>query len=378
MVSGALGACSGDGTNPFDDPVTVTEPDTGDTEAVSTVDPNVVVDSKFLFDPDNKLTMNAVEYDAANNQLVINNLPFDGPDGRYVSYGSRNGADFYASQQTATTGQIQHYAVYVKTADMEGFAAAGADWADYGFGGANVRRGDFALPGGVGEYVYLGTYAGVRTYSDRSGLDLVTGDARILLDILDFDPDGGVQGAITGTVTNRTRTRPGFAGTLTNLPTLYLQTVTFNTDDGTFEGGLATTYDFDGKPREEGTYDGMIGGATGEHLGVATVFEGTAEMQQVTYEIVEWSNTVTTDYTDPITGLTYQVTTTQTGTVNALTQYGIENVQALVDAGRPVGYLSADTSEIPVGATTTSTSDMTTLQSDFDAREIGVTVGDQQ
>ncbi|MGH1452077.1 MAG: hypothetical protein ACRBBV_02810 [Paracoccaceae bacterium] len=377
MVTGALSACGGDGTNPFDDPVEVTEPTTGETEEVSTLDPNVREDSRFLFDPENKLTMNAVSYDATANELVINNLPFDGPDQRYTAYGSRNGADFYASQKTQTTGQIQHYAVYVASGDMQAFAAAGAEWNDFGFGGANVRRNDFALPGGVGEYVYLGTYAGVRTYSDRGGLDLVTGDTRLLLDILDFDPDGGVQGAITGRVTNRVRTRPGGPAVLANLPTLYLQTVTFNSDDGTFEGGIATTYDFDGVVREDGTYDGMIGGAAGENLGVASVIEGTAEMQQVTYDVVTWTNTEVVAVTDPVTGITYNTSVTTTGVESGLEQFGSDNLQTLVESGQPVGHLSANTGGIPAGASTETETETITITSDFDARELGVIVTDQ-
>ncbi len=288
MVTGALSACGGDGTNPFDDPVKVTDPGTGETEELSPLDPNTSADSKFLFDPENRLTMNSVEYDAANDQLVINNLPFDGPDGHYDRYGNHNGADFYASQQTATTGQIQHYAVYVKSGDMAAFAAAGADWVDVGYGGANVRRESFAFPGGVGEYVYLGTYAGLRTYDGGTGLDLVTGDARLLLDILDFDPQGGIQGAITGRITNRDLARADGSGNETwaagELPDLILNTVSFNSDDGTFDGGTVTTApdttatdpasggSEDNLP-VDGSYSGMIGGASGENLGITMVID---------------------------------------------------------------------------------------------------------
>jgi hypothetical protein len=67
-----LGVLAGCGGNPFIDE-SVVEPG----------DPNISADNRFLWDPKNKLTMNNVEYDSENDQLIINNLPFDGPDGRY-------------------------------------------------------------------------------------------------------------------------------------------------------------------------------------------------------------------------------------------------------------------------------------------------------
>ncbi|WP_273486059.1 hypothetical protein, partial [Lentibacter algarum] len=172
-----LGACSGDGTNPFQEPVV--EDDNPST-----------TNSKFLFNLEDKLTMNDVRYDADDNVILINNLPFDGPSQRYLSDRTQGGVELYKSIQTATTGQIQHFAVFMQNDDMQVAAAAGVDWIDYGYAGANVKRNTYRLPGGVGEYVYLGSYGGVRNRGDRSGTHIVTGDVRLLLDIFDFDENG--------------------------------------------------------------------------------------------------------------------------------------------------------------------------------------------
>ena len=135
-----LGACSGDGTNPFQEPLV--EDDNPST-----------ANSKFLFNIEDKLTMNDVSYDADNNVILINNLPFDGPSQRYLSDRTQGGVGLFKSIQTATTGQIQHFAVFMQNEDMQVAAAAGVNWIDYGYAGANVKRNTYRLPGGVGEYV---------------------------------------------------------------------------------------------------------------------------------------------------------------------------------------------------------------------------------
>ena len=84
----ALSGCL-DGTNPF----MVDSPDGTGSEQLDENDPNTDVNNQFLYDPDRGLTMNAVQYDAANDELVINNLPFDGPDGRYDNIAGTTSTD---------------------------------------------------------------------------------------------------------------------------------------------------------------------------------------------------------------------------------------------------------------------------------------------
>ncbi|MDG1288330.1 MAG: hypothetical protein P8O11_01230 [Lentibacter sp.] len=235
-----LGACSGDGTNPFQEPVV--EDDNPST-----------ANSKFLFNIEDKLTMNDVRYDADDNVILINNLPFDGPSQRYLSDRTQGGVGLYKSIQTATTGQIQHFAVFMQNEDMQVAAAAGVNWIDYGYAGANVKRNTYRLPGGVGEYVYLGSYGGVRNRGDRSGTHIVTGDVRLLLDIFDFDENGDgegdeiLEGAIAGTIRNRIRTDAETGAAITrNLPTVSLTVVQYDPTTLSFDGGIAVTNGSDG------------------------------------------------------------------------------------------------------------------------------------
>jgi len=357
-----LGGC-GSGSNPFegDAPAEPTDTTTEDPN-IDPTDPNVDVNSRFLFDTGQDLTMNSVTFDEVNNQLIINNLPFDGPEQIYDNIGSRNEAEFFASRKTPTTGRIQHYAVFVKRDDLEATAAAGAEWGDFGFGGANIKRDSFNLPAN-GEYVYTGVYAGVRTFDDRTGLHLVTGDAELLLDINDLDPAAGLQGNIVGSVSNRTRTLPDGTA-LAGLPNLILNSVTFNTETGVFEGGTANTFTPDGNIRDNGSYEGLIAGVNGEEIGALTLIEGVAELQTVSFETVEFEVVTPTG--------------TTTGTANALTPEARVTVQALVDAGFESPVVRVQAADLPTGAVITSTTiDTQEFRSDFNARELGVIGADQ-
>jgi hypothetical protein len=349
-------------TNPFMDETTTLETD----------DPSTA-NSKFLFDLPAGLTMNDVEYDAVNDELVINNLPFDGPDGRYDRNRTQGGVGVYRSRTTATTGQIDHYAVFMNTASMQAAAAAGVNWIGFGYGGANVKRDTYSLPGGIGEYVYTGVYAAVRTRDDRSGLEVVTGNTRLLLDILDFDSDGTLEGAIAGNITSRTRTRSDGAAR-DGLPDVFLATVRFDPIKGEFVEGEASTATPDNKVRDTGTYGGIIGAPDGSEIGANVLLEGPAEIQEVFFEIIEWSASETVNVIDPLTGLligTRVVTTT--GTTAGLNTDNREAITTRVDNGLPVGYLAADRSGLPAGATiTSSTTDSTIITGEGSAREIGV------
>jgi len=329
-------------------------------DAVETDDPSTT-NSKFAFDADAGLTMNGVTYDEDNDQLQIANLPFDGPDEIYDFVRMQNGTPIYRSRTTGTTGQVPYYAVYVKTDDVEGAAAADAIWDSdgYGFGGANVNRTAFSVPGGVGEYVYVGTYAGVRQKDDRGGLHIVTGDAELLLDVLDLEPDGNIVGSIRGEVTNRVR-RTETDVTRDPLPDIYLARVSFDNSDGTFSEGQASTRDPDGDVRDTGTYEGIIAGAGGESIGTHVVMTGPSEVQEVTYEVVEWT------------------TADSSGTFSGLNDDNRASIVAQVDDGQTIPYLAADRSGIPAGATVTSSTETTIITGDGNAREIGVIVSDRQ
>lgn len=350
----ALALVAGCGGNPFlveDDDGTPLDPE----------DPNTSVNSKFLWDPENDLTMNAVTYDPVNNQLVINNLPFDGPDGIYDNTLTlSNGARAYASRKTATTGRIQHYAVFIESGAMQATAAAGAEWVQYGNAGANINRSSFSLPTGIGEYVYAGTYAGLRTFDEKSGIELVTGDVTLLVDVLDFDPVDGIQGDIVGTVTNRTRvSTDGLDGR--DLPNIFLAEVSFENTNGTFDEGEA--YSFrpgSGDVWSEGTYSGLFGGTSGADLGGYLVVEGVADIQTVEYQVVRYQ-------TDEGTFISSGLDTTTT-----------ETLQNQINAGLTLpSYLAAP--GVPADATILADETLSLqMQTDYNAREIGVFVGEQR
>lgn len=354
-IAGLLSACSGDGTNPFDEPIDPAE------------NPSTV-NSKFVYDLEDKLTMNAVTYDAEDNVLFINNLPFDGPGQRYEYRRTQGNVDIYRSIQTPTTGQVRSYAVFMKNDDAEVTAAVGERWIDFGYAGANVKRGTFNLPSGVGEYTYLGSYGGVRTRNDGASLEIVTGSADLYLDVLDFDnlPVGTegdtIEGAIVGNIRNRLRTDA--AGNLIPqpLPDISLVLVQYDPETGQFDQGDVIT-GFNGAVRDTGTWGGLISGPEGDTIGAHLVMTGTAEMQNVRYEIIEWE--------DPATG--------DTGTVSGYNaDDDFDRILLDVDNGQAVPTQLADRSDIPSGATIVSTFDTITFESAADAREVGVILTEQQ
>lgn len=359
-----LAACGS--TNPFDE---------ADADAIETEDPSTT-NSKFAFDTSSGLTMNAVSYDEDNNQLLVSNLPFDGPDEIYDQVRTQNGTPIYRSRTTGTTGQVPYYAVFLRTDDMDAAAVADAiyDSDGFGYGGANINRSDYGVPGGVGEYVYVGNYAGVRQKDDRDGLHIVTGDAELWLDVLDLEPDGDILGSVRGEVTNRVRTDQS-GNARDPLPNIYLARLSFDNSDGTFTEGATLTHTPDGSVRDTGTYEGLIAGADGGSLGAHLVMTGPSEVQRVSYEVLEW--TYDEEVTTEVSGVPVTTTVTRTGTSSGLNDDNRDAVTSAVDSGQTVAYLSADRSEIPSGATITSSTATEIITGDGEAREIGVVSTDR-
>jgi len=116
----------------------------------------------------------------------------------------------------------------------------------------------------------------------------------------------------------------------------------------------------------------LIAGPDADEVGGYVIFEGVADIQTVEYQIVEWELITTTT----VLGVT--TTTITTGTVTGLQITDPDDIQALVNAGIPVGLLTVGTADLPVGATiTNTTSDPVDIDTEFDAREIGVFVADR-
>jgi len=240
----AIAACDG---NPFVAPPAPTPPATPATSEVYS------------------LQVNSLTYDETNDELVINNLPFDGPDGTYTRVLERteiDGFNLYQSTQTDETGRRQYYALFRRTDSGHGEVGvvATGDYADFGFGGTLERRnnGTTVLPS-AGEYVYTGDYAGLRTASDRGGIEMVDGDVLLEVDIADFDETGAVEGRVSN------RTRYSITGVpLSALPSIVFRTASIS--DGVITGGTVVTNNSDGTVRDEGTYTGLFVGPNGEEI----------------------------------------------------------------------------------------------------------------
>lgn len=296
-----------------------------------------------------------------------------------------NGASVYRSQQTETTGTTLTFAVFIQSDYLEATGAASGQWIDFGYAGANINRESFNLPGGVGEYIYRGNYAATRTFSDRGGIEIVSGDAYLRLDVLDFDPSGELQGAIDGTIFNREREGTAGALGLGDLPPIILAVTSFNTETGVWEGGSATTSDLIGDVRDSGIHDGMIAGPNGEEMGGYTIVTGAADIQRVTYQRVTWRLETFIPLIDPLTGNPVLdangdeigETIIQTGVEAGLDGSDIEPLQNLINArGNLPDYLPA--TGVPAGAEIIEDIDLfRDFTTEYDAREIGIFIGDQ-
>lgn len=386
-----LAGCDSD--NPFieDEPE-----ETDGIDDLEVGDPNVSVSNRFAYDPAQRLTMNSVELDdggtpldPSDDQLIINNLPFDGPEGRYDRVETlANGAYVHQSRQTPTTGTTLTFAVFLKSDYLEASSAASGQWVDFGYAGANINRESFNLPGGVGEYIYRGSYAATRTFSTRGGIEIISGDVELRLDVLDFDPGEELQGAIDGRISNREREGAAGALGLGELPNIILAVTSFNTETGVWEGGSASTFLDDNQVRSSGEHEGMIAGDNGEEMGGYSIITGTADVQEVQYQRVTYRQTTRTPVLDPFTGtqavdpvtgdpifnevVTINVASGLDGVELETLQNQINNRQNVQDYFPATGVPTGPDIEI-LGNEILSFD----ISTEYDAREIGVFIGDQ-
>ncbi len=232
-----------------------------------------------------ELTANSVAYDETRDELVINNIPFDGisadnGQAAYVRTGTLpNGFGRYESVETGETGRRQYYAVFRRSAS--GFAQAAAvgtdSYVDFGFGGVTAQRtnASIRLPGG-GEYVYTGEYAAVVTYDKTQpgspgGIQYITGDVEMDVDIRDFDETGAVEGIIF----NRTLyAQDGTEiGPLDNF--ISLATGEIDPEARSVLSSTATAFTFGGGTQvSTGNWAAVFAGPDGEEIAGIVVLEG--------------------------------------------------------------------------------------------------------
>jgi hypothetical protein len=251
-------------------------------------DPDTSDGSVYATELNADLTMNSLRYDADADELIVNNIPFDGdsgPDGqaRYVRAGSLpNGFNRYESIETAETGRRQYYAVFRQSAS--GQAQVGAvgtnEYVDFGFGGATAQRtrASINLPS-RGEYVYTGEYAAVRIYNETlpgapsPGVQYITGTANLEVDILDFDETGAIEGRIFDRVLYDINGNQ--LGLLND--DIALATASIDAETRTILSSTATGRELvPGLPGiTSGNWSGVFAGPNGEEIAGIVVLEGT-------------------------------------------------------------------------------------------------------
>ena len=235
LASVMLTACGGDGTNPFIQDTTVTDPTTPTDPTNPIADgrlppgtvspkPNAGIHRSEKRgevageDYGNGFATN-VKYDAKNGTFDIDGLGFDGANiykrGVNVSslgpahsaYAVYEAAALYPDSITGTPiNQFTHRAIY--GADAAGtvefaIVRTGA-YVGYGFGGfVYQRNGSVVLPA-TGQATYSGDYAAVRDFKNRGGLESADGTIRGDIDFNDFNAANGLRGdAVKAAVTER-------------------------------------------------------------------------------------------------------------------------------------------------------------------------------
>lgn len=268
LVASLLAGCGG---NPF---VTQTGEDDGEADTAT--------GSVYGDDISSDLTMDSMVYDASADELVVNNIPFDGATASngqavYARTGSLPGS-FGRYENVA--GADRYYAVFRRSASggVEAGAVGTASYVSYGYGGVAAKRltPSITLPGS-GEYTFTGQYAAVRVFDSASGIDApqyVTGSAAIDIDFGDFDGVGAIIGRVTGRQVFDSNGAP--MGVMNDYIALALGDVDLT--DATIDGGGATSYDLTTRtPLASGDWAGVLGGPNGQELAGIVVLEGTVD-----------------------------------------------------------------------------------------------------
>lgn len=234
------------------------------------------------------------EYDPAADTFTVDNLAFDGGNvyARSTTFPTVGPASVYAGsavyedeQTGAQIDQFSYRALYgVSDSARTSFAIVRTgSYVPFGFGGFIFSRdGGVVLPT-TGQARYDGTFAGLRDFDGRGGMQITSGDMSMAIDFNDFNPDeGGTENGagIKARVNNRhvfdlngnditasvlaeinDDKNPDFE--LTELPTLLFKVGPGVLDNnGEAEGHLDSTIRSGGKDEvfEEGKYYLVIAG----------------------------------------------------------------------------------------------------------------------
>lgn len=236
-----------------------------------------------------------VSYDRATDTFTVDNLGFDGANVYKRAPGSLKTLGVtrvFVADKVVTdpvsgkpVGQVVPYtALYgvsknqVNGEPRTSFAVVRTGgYNGYGFGGyVYDRNGGVVIPT-TGQATFTGKYAGVRIYTNATGLNYTTGDMTVDVDFEDFNANDAVKGEII----NRQVYDANGVPVSTVLPNVgwYIQEgVPSLTKNGEIQGDLFSTVIVDGKREiyETGTFNGIMAGNTtvkpgGEIVGVVTL-----------------------------------------------------------------------------------------------------------
>ncbi len=219
VLTGFLAACSGDGTNPFDDDETDTGGGSTDSGELGPIDSNGNPLPGTLEPSSNKSIVRYepqdgtgggyardVSYDASRDEFTVDNLAFDG-DNTYARSTRIPGLGpfaVYEADETTTDpvtgnviGTFNYRAIYGRsnTGGTEFAIVRTGSYSDYGFGGFVYQRNDLRDDGSSADLIlptqgdaeYEGAYAGTRVFNGRGGQQFTTGTAQMLVDFKDFN-----------------------------------------------------------------------------------------------------------------------------------------------------------------------------------------------
>ncbi len=222
----------------------------------------------YLENTSGTIIVNDISYDPVADQVIINNIPFDDPNNRYDRVTTEtfaNDFDAYESNPAPGSTEFDYYAIFKRTTHAQVAATGTAEYVTFGFGGGGAQRLTAAptLPS-TGIYSYTGEYAAVRTTINSGApndIEYITGDARLTVDIDDFDTTG----AATGIVNNRQAydTTGAPTGAVTGFISLAVTDIDFS--NATTEVGTATHID-GGVTIGTGNWQGVLAGPNGEEL----------------------------------------------------------------------------------------------------------------
>ena len=219
---------------------------------------------------DGALTMNNLTYDEENDELIINNLPFDGVDGRYEFVGMLAASGFARYENVAGTNDF--YAVFARSGSGYSQVASVAtdNYIDFGFGGAQAKRlNNRAETPPSGEYIYVGDYAATRSFEDGA-VQYLTGSASLEVDIDDFDVTGAVDGSV-GTRTIYATDGSTVLGTTEDVIIIPTSAIDFSTATIPVSGASSRVGD---ETLLSGSWAGVFTGPNGEEIAGIIILTG--------------------------------------------------------------------------------------------------------